>query len=294
MMNYFLCRGACAIALPCSLLLCVISMHGVDMSDSFRRYWYDQGAEITRYQLKQSRYGEDRIGDAVLIYVTEMFHTKDQVKSDDASDPQAVPILKLNHIRKFNTGVYAYSVMQSTFQPLDIQVFPHMLKQTCSVQEWCGHIFEQINRREESWQQRRMSYFQAEGDSDRVLGDMWLEDELWTRLRLDPQSIPQGEINMLPSAIYRRFKHRPTVAQQAKLHIIAVSKTVHKLVLVYSSIQRRLEITYSAQFPYSIESWVETDGKHITTARKTHRTFGPYWEWSHNRDQGKRRQLGLP
>ena len=59
--------------------------------ESFRAQWYDRGAEITRYDLSQARYGESRAGHAVLIYVTEPVDTVAQVKSDNARATTAVP-----------------------------------------------------------------------------------------------------------------------------------------------------------------------------------------------------------
>ena len=43
-------------------------------------YWYQGKAEISRFELQQSRYGEVHQGDAVMIFVTEDFRTDIQVK----------------------------------------------------------------------------------------------------------------------------------------------------------------------------------------------------------------------
>jgi len=39
--------------------------------DQFQDYWYNHGAEISRFELRQMRYGEIHDGDAVLVFVTE-------------------------------------------------------------------------------------------------------------------------------------------------------------------------------------------------------------------------------
>ena len=96
----------------------------------FRDYWYPNGAEISRFSLKQSRYGEIHEGDAVLIYVTEDFRPDTQVKAD-FQKPNNVSVLKLNATKKFNTGIYPYSVMQSTFFPVDNN--QHAIKVTSSM-----------------------------------------------------------------------------------------------------------------------------------------------------------------
>ena len=88
-------------------------------STNFGDYWYRGLAEITSYTLQQSRYGEVHNGEAVLIFVTEDFSGQKQVKLDDPekAGKDAIKVLKMNALRKFNTGVYPYTVMTSTFSP---------------------------------------------------------------------------------------------------------------------------------------------------------------------------------
>jgi hypothetical protein len=47
------------------------------------------------------------------------------------------PVLKLNAVRKFQTGIYDYSVLTSTFARTAAG-FP-VAKLSFSIQEWCGH-----------------------------------------------------------------------------------------------------------------------------------------------------------
>ena len=87
--------------------------------NDFHSYWHNHGAEITRFELEQSRYGEIHSGHAVLIFVTEPFLPEKQVKADyEASRKKSIPVLKLNFIKKFNTGIYDYSMMKSVFTPI--------------------------------------------------------------------------------------------------------------------------------------------------------------------------------
>jgi len=89
-----------------------------DESD-FHSYWYDHGAEITRFELEQSRYGEIHPGHAILIFVTEPFLSDIHVKSDyKSSRLKSIPVLKLNFIKRFDTGIYDYSMMKSVFTPI--------------------------------------------------------------------------------------------------------------------------------------------------------------------------------
>ncbi|MDA3962745.1 MAG: septum formation inhibitor Maf [Planctomycetota bacterium] len=274
-----------------TVLLALVSLAPA-MDETFRAYWYDQGAEITRYQLDQARYGEQRQGDAVLIFVTEPLATTTAVKSDNPRAADAVPGLKLNHTRSFVTGVYPYHCLVTVLQPIAAGG-PHALKVSTSVQEWCGHVFEQFTPQGENWRYQLHSYFQSEGEQDRPIPRVWLEDELWTRLRIDPASLPSGEIQLVPGALTRRFKHLPAAA-----HTATVKRTVTgdqaTLSIRYADIPRELHISHQAAFPYAIESWTEHMGQAVTTARKTHRSFGPYWQWNGTAAESRRTDLGLP
>ena len=58
----------------------------VNFSNEFKSYWFDGKAEISTYSLSQSRYGEMRSGNAVLIFVTEDFLKNKQVKANISSE----------------------------------------------------------------------------------------------------------------------------------------------------------------------------------------------------------------
>jgi len=132
-------------------------------NNQFKDYWYQGKAEITSYNLQQARYGEIHKGDAVFIFVTEDFSKKKQVKLDYPSKnlKDAVPILKLNATRKFNTGIYPYSTMQSVFTPVNQKEDNGSLKVATSSQEWCGHTFMQLNQRGNNYQVQSNSYFES-------------------------------------------------------------------------------------------------------------------------------------
>ena len=173
----------------------------VNLTDEFKSYWYAGEAEITSYSLEQARYGELRKGTAALIFVTEDFNPKKQVKAD-VSGPDNVSVLKLNATKNFNTGIYPYSIMQSTFYPLSYQ--GHAIKVTSSMQEWCGHVYTQLNNRN-GFEVKSHSYFESESDQELNLEKHILENELWTQLRINPNALPTGEHLVIPSFEYIRL-----------------------------------------------------------------------------------------
>ncbi len=266
------------------------------LSEDFKKYWYAGTAEISSYQLEQARYGEIRKGNAVLIYVTEDFLPKEQVKAD-GQNKNNIPVLKLNATKKFNTGIYPYSIMQSTFYPVaDNQ---HAIKVSSSMQEWCGHVYAQLNNRNQ-FEVMSHSYFQNEADQEFALNKAILENELWTKIRIDPENLPQGELKIIPSFEYSRLRHQEIKAYTANVSLIK-ENTSHVYTIEYPKLQRSLSIRFNSSFPYEIESWTETfksgfgpNAKELTTtATKIKSIKSAYWGKNSNKDEVLREELGL-
>ena len=262
------------------------------LSEEFKKYWYASDAEITSYQLQQARYGEIREGKAVLIYVTEDFDKQQQVKADYPSKNNS-SVLKLNATKKFTTGVYPYSIMQSTFYPVSND--KHGLKVTSSIQEWCGHVYAQLNNRD-TFKVNAFSYFQSEGDEFFELDKTILENEIWTQLRIDPESLPVGSITAIPSLEFTRLKHVPIKAYDAEANFEGDLYSIN-----YPSLNRTLTIQFNTKFPYDIISWEESfksgygpNAKVMfTKATKIKQLKIPYWSKNGLKEDNLRNQLGL-
>ena len=184
----------------------------------FHSYWYNYGAEITRFELEQGRYGEIRPGHAVLIFVTEPFLPDIQVKSDfEASRERSIPILKLNFIKRFNTGIYDYSMMKSVFTPIpsEQQQLSKTLKVSTTRQDWCGHVFLQYNLEKDHYKVKQYSYFEKEGDRTVNIPSVHLEDDIWTRIRIDPKTLPLGGIEMIPGSFFTTIRMIDLRAEKA-------------------------------------------------------------------------------
>ncbi len=270
-------------------------------ADSFAAYWYQGLAEITSYDLEQARYGEIHPGEAVLIYVTEPFFEAEQVKADDPNAAGAVTVLKMNATRKFNTGVYPYSMMTSVFTPVQRDEHGPTLKVTATSQEWCGHTFTQLNRVADGYRLRLFSYFEGEGDQDRTLGAP-LEDGLWTLLRLNPDALPTGEITLVPGTIYQRLSHLDLEPKQATATLTdAAAPGLRTYTLTYPDLDRTLTITFTADFPHTVEGWTETyrsgfgDAARTLTTTATRKKCEMLAYWSRNKraDTPLRETLGL-
>jgi hypothetical protein len=280
------------------LLFCVVwSAQSVD--DAFRQYWFQQKAELTRYALKQARYGEIHQGEAVLIFVTEPFLTDKQVKYEHGDKSKSLSVLKLNFTRKFYTGIYPYSLMTSIFTPVDSQKEQHTLKITSSSQEWCGTTFSQLNWRNGGYDVEVRSYFQDESDQNFKISQGWLEDELWTRIRLSPETLPVGNVEIVPGLQFVRMWHKDAKPVKASAKLTE-DGNLRVYSVDYPSIKRQLIIRFNKNFPYEIESWDETqpggfgDSAPLTTkAVKTNRILLDYWNRHGNEDAHYRKELGL-
>lgn len=256
------------------------------LSDDFGSYWFQGEAEITSYTLQQERYGEMRDGTAVLVFVTEDFLPEIQVKANE-QNPENITVLKLNKMKNFITGIYPYSIMTSTFSPVFHET--HAIKVSNSVQEWCGHVYAQINNRDQ-FEVTSHSYFENEADKNFTLEKTWLEDELWTLLRIDPALLPQGDLEIIPSLEYTRLRHKEIKAQNAKA-VLTKNDTLSNYTLNYPEVERTIRIWFSTESPFTIEKWEEQIGNDITKAEKINDIKSTYWNKNKNEHEALRDSL---
>lgn len=271
--------------------------------EKFSAYWYAGEAEVSSYTLQQMRYGERRNGELVLIYVTEDFLPERQVK-DESGQKGAIKILKLNSVKKFETGIYDYSVMGSTFTPIDYRKFPYTLKTSFSSQDWCGQVFSQLNLQDRNLSYQSRSYFEKEGDIDTTLAATYFEEDVWTRMRIEPQMLPLGEVDMIPAQEFLRLMHVPFRSYKAKAVLLLQvgdqkapeERYVYRI--EFPELGRTMEWICESEFPFKILSWEERienrDGKiEITSAKLTKSLKNSYWERNRNADSGLRDSLQL-
>ncbi|WP_411825340.1 septum formation inhibitor Maf [Luteolibacter sp. AS25] len=254
-------------------------------------FWFN-GAEISSYTLSQSRYGSNHPGHAELVYVTEPFLTEKQVKNENGGEP-TTDVLKLNALTTFNTGLYSYRTMTSTFRPIDVEKFPFALKTSTSVQDWCGQSFQQANLVGNEWHIELRSYFEDEGDQELTIPETHTEDGIWITLRLNPKELPTGNISMIPGAVFTRFNHQPVQTTPAKAELKAGGKD-SIYTITYPSLKRTLSIRFDTKFPHIIRGWTENIGDQKTTATLNKRLMNVYyWEQHNPGDASKRKSLGL-
>ena len=268
-------------------------------------YWYQGKAEISSYTLSQNRYRGVHPGEAVLIFVTEDFLVDEQVKDESGGGPASTTVLKTNSLRRFTTGIYDYSIMTSVFTPVEVQTHPYTLKVTTSSQDWCGQTWMQVNREARHYRTSLYSYFESEGDREGRTPLAPLEDELYNRIRINPQRLPTGEFEMLPGTAYCRLMHLPFKAAPAKAALEAYQgdrfegTDLRAYRLHYPGLERTLTIVFETETPHRIAGWVEaypslSDGvirETVATHVKTVRNA--YWQHNNREDRTMRQELQL-
>jgi hypothetical protein len=275
------------------------------ISNGLDDYWYKGKAEISTYTIAQNRYKDVHPGESILIFVTEDFLTDKQVKNDNYKNQNSTPILKCNNIKRFTTGIYDYSVMTSIFTPVDREGFPHTLKVTMSSQDWCGQSYHQLNYENGFYHSQLHSYFENEADRKEKISKAILEDELFNLCRFGPESLPKGNVSIIPSLEYLRFKHKKVIALDA---LATIDKyvgdewgkiNVLEYILSFPTEKRELKIFFEQEKPYKILGWDDSypsvfdDKPRTTKARKKNESYVAYWELNNAENNNERKKLGL-
>lgn len=274
--------------------------------DGLDKIWYQGKAEVSRYELQQNRYKDVHPGEHIMIFVTEDFLTDQQVKNEGYGRANSTPVLKNNQLRKFTTGLYDYSIMTSVFTPTKVNEFPYTEKVTTSAQDWCGHAFMQINKKDEGGYQMHLhSYFEQEADQVKNIPDAILEDELFNRIRMNPDGLPEGSIRIYPGTLFARLAHKrfqPVEATAGMTDYVGeeFQGTALKVYQLYfPSFQRTLEIIFEQAAPHRIEGWIESnpsafDGQiRRSIAKRTSTEWIDYWSKNSPEDTSIRTEMGI-
>ncbi|MBY0507927.1 MAG: hypothetical protein K2X03_28705 [Bryobacteraceae bacterium] len=188
--------------------LCLVASWYVLADESvFWKQWGDGQAEVAAYDLVIPRYNQLRRGIAVSIFVTESFSNTLRVKADAGKHPASdiVPVMKLNLVKDFQTGVYDYHDMLSAFAtlaPANGLAAGVLTKDVYSRQEWCGSTFALALFDRNRVKITSHSYFDGEADQQRELAmqpNGIAEDGLWFWARGWAQPVlAPGEVKAIP------------------------------------------------------------------------------------------------
>lgn len=249
--------------------------------DDFWKRWGDGKGELAGYDLTFPRYGQPRRGIAVTVFVTETFSNSLRVKSDSVKHPSTdeFPVMKLNLVEDFATGIYDYNLLTSAFValvPVNGRPAGAATKVSFSSQEWCGGVYGQLLFDAGSARLVSHSYFDGEADQARTMsvpadalsGDAVL---LWARGFAAPTVAPgeRREVPLVKSIEAARLGHRPVEMLRATLSRDAAPSRVTVPAGTFEVERRTVEIAGGATWriaveaaePHRIIEWETSDGE---------------------------------
>jgi hypothetical protein len=239
--------------------------------EAFRNYWTTGKTERTSYDLRRVQPDEPVPGEAVLIFTAGAFRTDTQEPLDDAGTTayerlRAVPVLTMSQERRLAAAAATSPALTAVFMPLDTKLFPHALQVRLSFGK-SGLGGRQLTLRSRQYHLTSSPPEEEENAFDRA----WLEDELWTRLRLSPESLPTGEVDVVPGLLFSRLNRRvlqPEPATAARRDTTFGAQHVGVYTLDYPGLKRRVALFFEKNAPYQLVGWEETtaeNGQPLTT-----------------------------
>ncbi len=277
--------------------------------NGFWDYWGDGKGEVSSYRVVVRRYGELREGYSVLVFVTEDISRTTRIKVESNAIPpnDRVPVLKLNRVVKFTTGLYDYSLMTSTFSSVNAELGHgafEPLKISFSAQEWCGHVMQILLPQRDQVELTLHSYFQSEGDQKRNIklpANAAYEDNLpiWIReLNGDVLAVGQKrELQIFPASWVSRASHQQADFQTGWIMkedgeaLKSLDGNAATYRWTWQVGNRKETYWVEKNYPRRILKWSSSDGNQ-GELKKSLRV--PYWSLHNNADLPYREQLGMP
>ena len=277
---------------------------------AFWKHWGDGQAELSGYDLTFPRYGEARKGVAVTVFVTETFSNSLRVKSDPGRHPSSdeFPVLKLNLVQDFQTGVYDYNLMTSAFvalAPVNGLSAGSATKVSFSSQEWCGNVYAQLLFDAAAARLVSHSYFDGEADQQRVLAlpanalsaDAIL---LWARGLAAPVLAPgqRREVALVQSLKTARLLHKRLEVSSAMLARDTEPVRVTVPAGAFEGERRTVQIAGGATWtvlvetaePHRILQWETSDGEKAVLLASDR---FEYWKMHGEGQEAELARLGL-
>lgn len=221
----------------------------------FQKYWKSQGVETTKFVLKQD---SALIGEVILSY---------SLKDLDKDQPNGtIHSLCYNSSQKIIQENYNYSENSTTLTPLNSSLYPHALSVVSSTQSNEGTDFLSFQPEAKSYLFRGRNSLEPEKEIREITEKVNLEDEIWAKIRMNPEALPQGEIQMIPSLSYWNKIHKSPSAQEVKADLKEMegAKKLKVYTLDYPELKRKLDIIFETNFPYQIMEFRETiEGKTV-------------------------------
>jgi hypothetical protein len=221
-----------------------------ETNKTFTDYWKNGKIEITKYDLKE---------DSISVGEGSLTFSIDYVEGVNKTD--SIQTLHSDFSGKIHQEKYDYSAMTSTYLPLNLTVRPHAMKVINSVQEPTESSFLALSQIPKYYEMIAKNTFKEKTKEHFVLERKNLEDELWAKIRINPNDLPTGDIEIIPSfAFWQSVRKSPNI-YEAKAELkdyVGTEFTGKKLkiyTLDYPDLKRNLSIVFEGAFPFEIVGW---------------------------------------
>ena len=228
-----------------------------ETNKTFIDYWKNGKTETTKYDLKE---------DSISVGEGSLTFNIDYVEGVNKTD--SIQVLHSDFTGKIHKENYDYSVMTSAYLPLNLTLRPHAMKVINSVQEPSGNSFLELKQIPKSYEIESKNTFNEKTKEHYILERKNLEDELWAKIKMNPNDLPIGDIEIIPSFAYWQSVRKSPNIYEAKAELKDYAETEFKgkklkiYSLDYPDLKRNLSIVFEGEFPFEIVGWKRvSDGK---------------------------------
>jgi hypothetical protein len=245
-------------------------------------YWDGGKAEFNIYGAEISRYGTPRPCEVLHILVREPFDPKQLVKPDNPSQPDAIPVLKMNQILHVPTGLYVYQQMHSNFWRVDNA---QLLKFSLTSNDSCGNTFKQAWREGDRLAYEYHTYWDGMADGKEnitVPANGYFYDELpWLVRTIDFMAKPTSEFEIQLAGTTINSKKDTFAFKPAKISYKSTERTI-EVAVEHAGGTDRFEL--DQRFPHLLRQWNAADGSKLKMKRSLK---VPYWNYNKPGDREK-------
>ena len=233
-----------------------------ETNKTFTDYWKNGKTETIKYDLKE---------DSIIVGEGSLTFNIDYIEGVNKTD--SIQVLHSDFIGKIHKENYDYSAMTSVYLPLNLSLRPHAMKVINSVQEPSGNSFLELTQIPKSYEIVSKNTFKEKTKEQFILERQHLEDELWAKIRMNPNDLPTGDIEIITSFSYWQSARKSPSVYEAKAELknyVGTEFTGKKLKIYsldYPDLKRNLSIVFEGNFPFEIVGWKRvSEGEEIGRA----------------------------
>ncbi len=223
-----------------------------DVSEQFVNYWYNDKTEINEYSVHQIINGVEKKAGLSLTFATETFSKSRHVitKAPNANINDQIIVLHNNSLLESGTS----STMNSIFTPLNLEETPYSISALSSTQNLKYQYNTKIDKVKNSFTISFSSYADHESNDSYQIPLTILEDALFNRIRIAPESIPSGTVNLIKS-LQTQPAHQAELKPAAARIQFLKSESTSTCKVEYMHSDRTVIINFNEEFPHKITSW---------------------------------------